>query len=87
MDPLDGALGVLDAYRHKAIQAGPKVPQRNLGITCVFLTNTQSEALTWSDRHRGDEPGADQAGLVALRMVHPSDFLLRCAVCRPQHDP
>jgi ABC-type Fe3+/spermidine/putrescine transport system ATPase subunit len=47
---LDEPLGALDANLRKTIQAELKLLQRNLGITFVFVTHAQSEALTLSDR-------------------------------------
>jgi ABC-type Fe3+/spermidine/putrescine transport system ATPase subunit len=47
---LDEPLGALDANLRKAIQAELNLLQRNLGITFVFVTHAQSEALTLSDR-------------------------------------
>jgi putative spermidine/putrescine transport system ATP-binding protein/spermidine/putrescine transport system ATP-binding protein len=47
---LDEPLGALDANLRKAIQAELKLLQRELGITFVFVTHAQSEALTMSDR-------------------------------------
>jgi ABC-type Fe3+/spermidine/putrescine transport system ATPase subunit len=47
---LDEPLGALDANLRKAIQAELRLLQRNLGITFVFVTHAQSEALTMSDR-------------------------------------
>ncbi|HTW25873.1 MAG TPA: ABC transporter ATP-binding protein [Acetobacteraceae bacterium] len=47
---LDEPLGALDANLRRAIQAELKLLQRNLGITFVFVTHAQSEALTLSDR-------------------------------------
>lgn len=47
---LDEPLGALDANLRKVIQAELKLLQRNLGITFVFVTHAQSEALTMSDR-------------------------------------
>ena len=47
---LDEPLGALDANLRKTIQAELKLLQRNLGITFVFVTHAQSEALTMSDR-------------------------------------
>ncbi len=47
---LDEPLGALDANLRKAIQAELKLLQRTLGITFVFVTHAQSEALTMSDR-------------------------------------
>ncbi|UDL93906.1 ABC transporter ATP-binding protein [Lichenihabitans sp. PAMC28606] len=47
---LDEPLGALDANLRKAIQAELKLLQVNLGITFIFVTHAQSEALTMSDR-------------------------------------
>jgi len=47
---LDEPLGALDANLRKAIQAELKLLQRTLGITFVFVTHAQSEALSLSDR-------------------------------------
>ena len=47
---LDEPLGALDANLRRAIQAELKLLQVNLGITFVFVTHAQSEALTMSDR-------------------------------------
>jgi len=47
---LDEPLGALDANLRKTIQAELKLLQRNLGITFIFVTHAQSEALTMSDR-------------------------------------
>jgi ABC-type Fe3+/spermidine/putrescine transport system ATPase subunit len=47
---LDEPLGALDANLRKVIQAELKLLQRSLGITFVFVTHAQSEALALSDR-------------------------------------
>ncbi len=47
---LDEPLGALDANLRKNIQAELKLLQRSLGITFVFVTHAQSEALALSDR-------------------------------------
>lgn len=47
---LDEPLGALDANLRKAIQGELKLLQRKLGITFVFVTHAQGEALTMSDR-------------------------------------
>jgi ABC-type Fe3+/spermidine/putrescine transport system ATPase subunit len=47
---LDEPLGALDANLRKAIQNELKLLQKNLGITFVFVTHAQSEALALSDR-------------------------------------
>ncbi|WP_181704848.1 ATP-binding cassette domain-containing protein [Chthonobacter rhizosphaerae] len=47
---LDEPLGALDANLRKAIQNELKLLQKTLGITFVFVTHAQSEALSLSDR-------------------------------------
>jgi spermidine/putrescine ABC transporter ATP-binding subunit len=54
---LDEPLGALDQKLRKEVQVQLKQLQRELGITFVFVTHDQEEALTMSDRiavmHRG----------------------------------
>ncbi|MDQ0471474.1 ABC transporter ATP-binding protein [Labrys wisconsinensis] len=47
---LDEPLGALDANLRRAIQNELRLLQRTLGITFVFVTHAQSEALSLSDR-------------------------------------
>lgn len=47
---LDEPLGALDANLRKAIQNELKILQKQLGVTFVFVTHAQSEALALSDR-------------------------------------
>nr|WP_298099206.1 ABC transporter ATP-binding protein [uncultured Shinella sp.] len=47
---LDEPLGALDANLRKAIQNELKLLQKQLGITFIFVTHAQSEALALSDR-------------------------------------
>ncbi len=47
---LDEPLGALDANLRKSVQQELKLLQRNIGITFVFVTHAQSEALMLSDR-------------------------------------
>lgn len=47
---LDEPLGALDANLRRSIQNELKLLQRALGITFVFVTHAQSEALSLSDR-------------------------------------
>ncbi|MBO0902833.1 ABC transporter ATP-binding protein [Jiella sonneratiae] len=47
---LDEPLGALDANLRRVIQDELKILQRELGITFVFVTHAQSEALGLSDR-------------------------------------
>jgi spermidine/putrescine transport system ATP-binding protein len=47
---LDEPLGALDAKLRKALQIELKAIQENFGITFVYVTHDQEEALTMSDR-------------------------------------
>ncbi|WP_158814623.1 ABC transporter ATP-binding protein [Methylocapsa sp. S129] len=47
---LDEPLGALDANLRRTIQNELKILQKTLGITFVFVTHAQSEALSLSDR-------------------------------------
>lgn len=47
---LDEPLGALDANLRKSIQEELKILQRRLGITFVFVTHAQAEALSMADR-------------------------------------
>lgn len=47
---LDEPLGALDANLRKNIQNELKLLQKNLGVTFIFVTHAQSEALALSDR-------------------------------------
>jgi ABC-type Fe3+/spermidine/putrescine transport system ATPase subunit len=47
---LDEPLGALDANLRKSVQNELKLLQRRLGVTFVFVTHAQSEALALSDR-------------------------------------
>ncbi len=47
---LDEPLGALDARLRKDLQVELKAIQRDIGITFVFVTHDQEEALTMSDR-------------------------------------
>ena len=47
---LDEPLGALDARLRKDLQVELKALQRELGMTFVFVTHDQEEALTMSDR-------------------------------------
>jgi spermidine/putrescine transport system ATP-binding protein len=68
---LDEPLGALDQKLRKEVQVQLKHLQRELGITFVFVTHDQEEALTMSDRiavmNRGRVEQADEAARVFER--------------------
>src|SRR5207247_5699940 len=47
---LDEPLGALDAKLRKALQVELKALQERVGITFIYVTHDQEEALTMSDR-------------------------------------
>jgi spermidine/putrescine transport system ATP-binding protein len=47
---LDEPLGALDYQLRKKLQLELKTLQRNLGLTFIYVTHDQEEALTMSDR-------------------------------------
>jgi spermidine/putrescine transport system ATP-binding protein len=68
---LDEPLGALDQKLRKEVQVQLKHLQRDLGITFIFVTHDQEEALTMSDRiavmNRGKVEQADEAATVFER--------------------
>jgi spermidine/putrescine transport system ATP-binding protein len=78
---LDEPLGALDARLRKDLQVELKALQSNLGITFVFVTHDQEEALTMSDRvavmngGRVEQSGAPQAIYEAPETLFVADFL------------
>jgi spermidine/putrescine transport system ATP-binding protein len=79
---LDEPLGALDLKLRQTMQIELKRIQREVGITFVYVTHDQSEALTMSDRlivmHDGKiEQLASSPGLSAL----PTSFAARSSRC------
>ena len=78
---LDEPLGALDAQLRKNLQVELKALQAELGITFIFVTHDQSEALTMSDRiavmNRGHVEQADSPKAIyeAPETVFVADFL------------
>ncbi len=58
---LDEPLGALDLKLRKQLQVELKRIQRDVGITFVYVTHDQEEALTMSGLHRGHEPRRGRA--------------------------
>ncbi len=78
---LDEPLGALDAKLRKQLQADLAALQREVGITFVYVTHDQEEALTMSDRLAVMDAGrVAQVGTPAEVYEHPAtayvaDFL------------
>jgi ABC-type Fe3+/spermidine/putrescine transport system ATPase subunit len=70
---LDEPLGALDLKMRRRLQAELKTLQRELGITFVYVTHDQEEALALSDRivvmHNGE---IEQQGTPAAIYCHPA---------------
>jgi spermidine/putrescine transport system ATP-binding protein len=78
---LDEPLGALDAKLRKALQLELKALQQQVGITFVYVTHDQEEALTMSDRiavmadGRVEQIGPPQEVYEAPETVFVADFL------------
>ena len=78
---LDEPLGALDARLRKNLQVELKALQSELGITFVFVTHDQEEALTMSDRiavmNKGsvEQAGTPREVYEEPRTVFVADFL------------
>jgi spermidine/putrescine transport system ATP-binding protein len=78
---LDEPLGALDAQLRKNLQVELKTLQAELGITFIFVTHDQSEALTMSDRiavmNRGrvEQAASPKAIYEAPDTIFVADFL------------
>jgi spermidine/putrescine transport system ATP-binding protein len=78
---LDEPLGALDLKLRKAMQVELKALQHQVGITFIYVTHDQEEALTMSDRigvmHKGSllQVGSPQEGYEAPQTRFVSDFI------------
>jgi spermidine/putrescine transport system ATP-binding protein len=78
---LDEPLGALDAKLRKALQIELKELQQQVGITFIYVTHDQEEALTMSDRiavmsnGRVEQVGPPQALYEAPTTTFVADFL------------
>jgi len=78
---LDEPLGALDARLRKSLQVELKALQGELGITFVFVTHDQEEALTMSDRvavmnqGRVEQAGSPREVYEEPQTVFVADFL------------
>ncbi len=78
---LDEPLGALDARLRKSLQVELKALQAELGITFVFVTHDQEEALTMSDRlaimnaGRVEQAGSPQGVYEDPETVFVANFL------------
>src|SRR3954451_23713741 len=79
--PLDEPLGALDAKLRKHLQLELKAIQQEVGVTFVYVTHDQEEALTMSDRlavmrdGRVEQVGAPEAVYAAPDTAYVAGFL------------
>ena len=84
---LDEPLGALDLKLRKGLQVELKRIQREVGITFVYVTHDQEEALTMSDRIAVMNRGrVEQIGDAGGRLRAPGDHLRRRLHRRLQPD-
>ena len=75
---LDEPLAALDRKLREEMRAELREILREVGITTVFVTHDQDEALEPLRPHRGDEPGPHRAARAAARGLRaPGDALRR----------
>jgi spermidine/putrescine transport system ATP-binding protein len=78
---LDEPLGALDAKLRKALQIELKALQEEVGITFIYVTHDQEEALTMSDRlavmsnGRVEQVGTPNEVYEEPRTIYVADFL------------
>ena len=83
---LDEPLSNLDAQLRDEMRGELKRLQSKIGITTVYVTHDQSEALALSDQHRGDRQGPHHADRLAARHLFPSGQSVRRPL-RRRHQP
>ena len=79
---LDEPLGALDAKLRRELQVELKSLQREVGITFVYVTHDQEEALTMSDRMAVMSGREDRAARDAARRLRGSRHTVRGRVPR-----
>ena len=79
---LDEPLGALDLKLREEMQIELKSLQRRLGITFVYVTHDQGEALVDGRSRRRVQQGQDRAARGAARAVHAARHVVRRAVRR-----
>ncbi len=79
---LDEPLGALDLKLRKEMQIELKRLQTHVGISFVYVTHDQEEAMAMSRPDRRDGPREDRAARCAARGVRPSRNRIRCRLHR-----
>ena len=81
---LDEPLGALDKNLREQMQVEIKRIHREVGITMIYVTHDQTEAMTMSDRVAVFCNGKARAGRIAARGLQPAGQSLRRRVHRRQ---
>ena len=81
---LDEPLGALDKNLREQMQVEIKRIHREVGITMIYVTHDQTEAMTMSDRIAVFSNGQARAGRLAARGLQPAGQPLRRRVHRRQ---
>ena len=74
---MDEPLGALDKQLREQMQLEMQAPARELGITIIYVTHDQEEALTMSDRIAVMNDGQDRADRHARGPLRPADDRVR----------
>ena len=81
---LDEPLGALDKNLREQMQVEIKRIHREVGITMIYVTHDQTEAMTMSDRVAVFCNGQARAGRLAARGLQPAGQPLRRRIHRRQ---
>ena len=81
---LDEPLGALDKNLREQMQVEIKRIHREVGITMIYVTHDQTEAMTMSDRVAVFSQRQNRAGRLAARGLQPAGQPLRRRVHRRQ---
>ena len=81
---LDEPLGALDKNLREQMQVEIKRIHREIGITMIYVTHDQTEAMTMSDRVAVFSNGKRRADRIAARGLQPAGQPLRRRVHRRQ---
>ena len=84
---LDEPFSNLDAKLREQMRVELKLLQRRLGITVLFVTHDQIEALSLSESHRRHVPRARRADRFAPQPVRTAGLGLRARLSRPDRHP
>ncbi len=83
---MDEPLGALDLKMRENMQRELRAIQRRLGITTIYVTHDQTEAMVMSRPHRGDEPGPGGTNRDPGGHLPAPGHQVRCAI-RRSHQP